>query len=78
MCEKFNSLPDFLRPEDLISLGLYTTSDAAYWARTKGESPTFIKLGRRILYPKKAVIEFLESRMRSPHITETKNMEKKQ
>ena len=59
---KFKSLPEFLRASDLVNLGLYVTTKALYFARIRGHSPNFIKIGRRILYPKTSVIDFLENR----------------
>lgn len=56
----FDSMPDLLATQDLISLGLYPSADAAYLARTRGHSPDFLKIGRKVLYPKASVIYFLE------------------
>lgn len=58
-------MPPFLTPHDLVSLGLYPSVDAAYLARARGYSPDYIKNGRKILYPKSTIIEFLKKRMRS-------------
>jgi len=67
LSEKLNNMNEFLTSQDLIDLGLYSSLDAAYVARIKSNSPQFIKMKHRILYPKKAVIEFLESRMVAPN-----------
>ncbi len=56
-------LPEFLSSEDLVKLGIYSSIDAAYQARASGHSPSFIKLQHLCIYPKKALIEFLENRM---------------
>ena len=56
-------LPEFLSSEHLVHLGIYTSIDSAYQARMNGHSPGWIKLKHKVLYPKKAVIEFLEQRM---------------
>jgi len=58
-------LPEFLSSEDLVKLGIYSSIDAAYQARAAGHSPSFIKLNHKIIYPRKAVIEFLERRLHS-------------
>lgn len=61
------SLPDLLNTNDLINLGLYTSKNSAYSARVNGHSPDYIKIGRRILYPKQSVIEFVDN-----HLTKNK------
>jgi len=55
-------MPDYLSTQHLIQLGIYPSIDAAYQARMNGFSPQYIKLRHKVLYSKKAVIEFLESR----------------
>jgi len=59
--EKF---PEFLSSHHLVELGIYPDVNATYQSRRKGIGPDYIKLGRRILYPKESVIEFLQSRMK--------------
>ena len=58
-----DSRPALLTSQDLVDIGLYATKDTAYVARIKGQSPPFVKLERKILYPKEGVIEFLEQRL---------------
>lgn len=60
MSEIFKTLPDFLRPCDLVSLGLFSSRDALYSARAGGKSPDFIRVGRRIIYPKAGILDFIE------------------
>jgi len=55
-------MPDYLSTQHLIQLGIYPSIDAAYQARLNGFSPQYIKLRHKVLYPKKAVIDFLASR----------------
>lgn len=54
-----DSLPQFLSTKNLIDLGLYKNRDSAYIARLQGNSPDYIKFGRKILYPKQSVLTFL-------------------
>ncbi len=61
--DKLDHMSEFLSAQDLVFLGIYTSIDAAYLARKRSNSPAFIKLRHKILYPKKAVIEFLEDRL---------------
>lgn len=57
--EKFESFPEFLRANDLVELGLYPTAKALYFARQRGNSPDFLKIGRKVLYPKSSIISFI-------------------
>jgi len=61
--ETLKSLPEFLSPNDLVNLGLYSTSKAVYFSRTRGSGPDFVQMGRRVVYPKESVIEFITSNM---------------
>lgn len=63
MSRALEQFPAYLTSEQLVQLGIYSSIDAAYQARIGGNSPVYIKLKHRILYPKQAVIEFLECRM---------------
>ena len=64
MSEIFESFPSFLSPADLVFLGLYANRDQLYKARANATGPEFIKLGRKILYPKSSVIQFIECRLK--------------
>lgn len=61
--DSFEALPEFLNSQHLVELGLYSSVDAAYLARVRGHSPHFLKLKRKVLYPKSSVIEFIEQSM---------------
>ena len=56
--------PEFLESEDLVKLGIYKTLDGAYQARLKKYGPPYIKMRKKILYPKRQLIEWLEQRSR--------------
>lgn len=56
---RLEQFPDFLTTNDLVNLGLYPSSDAASVARKRGNSPDYVRVGRRILFPKQNVIKFL-------------------
>lgn len=60
--ETLMRLPDFLSSEDLVKLGLYKSIDATYQARLKRCGPEYIKLRKKILYPKLGIINFLTAR----------------
>lgn len=55
--------PKFLSSQDLIDLGIYKSIDSCYMSRVRLEGPQWIKLGRKILYSKNLLVEFLTSRM---------------
>jgi len=59
MFNVFQSLPVFLSTNDLIKLGIYANKNSAYSARSRGKSPDHIKFGRKILYSRETVIEFI-------------------
>lgn len=54
---------DCMTEEDLQLLADVTPGTAEAW-RKRGQGPSFIRIGNRVLYPRKAVSEFLESRTR--------------
>lgn len=58
--ELLKDMPDLLTTNDLVALGLYSTDKAAYFARRrKISSPPYIRIGKRILYPKAELESFL-------------------
>ncbi|MDN4587580.1 hypothetical protein DBA29_03585 [Xenophilus aerolatus] len=52
--------------EDYLALSQYTEKTAEQM-RKRGQGPAYMRLGKRVLYPKKAVAEFLASRVRQTH-----------
>lgn len=73
--KKLDSFAEFLDINDLIELGLYSHKNETYRARRKGNSPHYIKMPGKILYPKEAVKEFILSRLHDgqvPAIVKTK------
>ena len=57
--KKLDALPELLDTDDLIAIGLYDHKSSAYRARKNGNSPSYIKMPRKILYPKDAVRAFI-------------------
>ena len=55
-----DDMPQFLSSRQLVQLGLYPSLDAVYLARVRGQSPDFMKLKRKILYPQHRVLAFIE------------------
>lgn len=62
--EQLAKYKEFLTTKDLVGMGLYSSIDLAYAARLIGDSPNFVKMKRKILYPKAEVIKFLEGRLK--------------
>ena len=51
--------------EDYLALSQYTEKTAAQM-RKCGKGPAYMRLGKRVLYPKKSVAEYLAGRSRRP------------
>lgn len=64
MEEELKNYPEFLMSHHLVELGLYGNLGAVRSARWRGSGPDYIKLQKKILYPKKNLIKFLQSRMK--------------
>ena len=61
------NLAEMCTTQDLIQLGVYTSEQAAANARHKKKCPDYFRLpGRGILYPKAAVLQFIQ-RTRNEH-----------
>jgi len=54
------SMPALLSVSDLVAIGLYSSTNAAYLARVHGNSPDFIKLKRKVLYKRESVADFIQ------------------
>jgi hypothetical protein len=52
-------LPDLCLPKDLIRCGLFNSLQNAHLARKEKRSPPYYRIGRRIIYPKKGVLEWM-------------------
>jgi hypothetical protein len=57
--EMLKDYPEFLQSTDLVKLGIYRRTDAAFLARRDKLGPPFMKMKRKILYPKKELIKYL-------------------
>lgn len=66
---QLDAFPEFLNSHHLVQLGLYPSIDAVCLARLRGNSPDFVKLKGKVLYPKINVVEFLEVRMKKGSVT---------
>lgn len=62
-CILNSELPEFLNSHHLVSLGLWPNVSAVHLARMRGNCPDYLKIGKKIYYPKSSVIEFIEKNM---------------
>ena len=59
LTELLKKYPDFLTPNHLVEMGLYPSVDSVYLARARNQTPCFIQVKRKVLYPKLSLLEFL-------------------
>jgi hypothetical protein len=64
---------DCLTEEDLLLLADVTPTTADAW-RKRGEGPAYIRAGKRFLYPRAAVAEWLEGRVRERRVLPAKGL----
>jgi hypothetical protein len=55
-------LPEDCTTDDLIRVGLYNSAHTASMARSQGNGPPYLKVGRKIIYPKPGVLNWLEGK----------------
>ena len=70
MPRTLEQMPELMESCDLVELGLYSSINTAYLARVQGRGPSYVKMDRKVLYPKAAVLDFLKERMKDgskPH-----------
>jgi hypothetical protein len=54
------NLPDLCTVKHLIEFGVFSSEQSAHNARKNQKGPPYFKINRNILYPKEALIEYLE------------------
>jgi hypothetical protein len=59
-----NTLPPLSSADDLVKAGVYGCIKSASNDRYVGKGPEYIRLQRRIRYPRKAVIKWIEGKVR--------------
>lgn len=64
-CDKWidnltKDLPERCSTQDLVGIGLYNSVHAAHMARRRGDTPPYIQLGRKFIYPKEGIIHWLK------------------
>jgi len=62
--ELLQSYPDLLNAEHLVQLGLFKSREAVFISRKrKIDHPDYLKIGRKYLYPKTSLVNFINARM---------------
>lgn len=56
-------LPDLLTPEDLIDLAPATSPWVWKRLRAEGKGPRFVRIGRRVFYPRTEVQEWINDNL---------------
>jgi hypothetical protein len=69
------NLPEFLSSQDLVSLGLFSSTDSAYVTRIRGGGPEFLKVGKKVLYPKSSLLRFIETRLTDSSLRSTNTIQ---
>lgn len=64
-CDKYISdlekkLPELCRPDHLVKLGIFKYRQSADLARKEGKGPDFFKIGKKIFYPRDAIVKWLK------------------
>ncbi len=68
--ESLSRLPEFLTTLDLVDIGLYPTRSAVHLARSRGQAPSCMRIGKKIVFPKGAIIEFVLANMERSKVDE--------
>lgn len=61
-------LPDLVDTKDLIKIGLYKSHSAAQYARDNQLGPPFFQIGKRVVYMRDGIIEWLKANARDTDI----------
>ena len=63
------TLPEFLRPKDLIKLGLFKSGSDLSWAMKRNQSPPFIRLSvKKIIFSRICLCEWLKQKSLSSNL----------
>jgi len=61
--ESLLKLPEFLTTQHLVDIGLYPNRPSVHLARSRGQAPDCMRIGKKIVFPRAAIIEFVLSNM---------------
>ena len=64
--EDLSGLPMFLTTQDLVDIGLYKNRRAVHMQHFRGKTPPCLYIGRKLLFPKAAIIDFVLTHMENP------------
>lgn len=55
--------PEFLRPQDLVNLGLYKSRSDLSWSMKRGKGPPSFKLSsHKVVFPRSSLCEWLKQK----------------
>jgi len=64
-----SKLPEFLRPKDLIKLGLFRSASDICWAMKRNQSPPFIRLSaKKVIFSRTRLCEWLKQKSSSDNL----------
>mgnify|MGYP003646973476 CR=1 FL=1 len=61
--EDLKKLPEFMTTLHLVDLGLYPSRQAVHLAIRRKQAPPFMRIGKKIVFPKCSFIEFIIDNM---------------
>ena len=72
LLNKLDDKKELLTVHDLFDLGLYPSPEACHVARRRGHGPDYVKNGRKILYPRESVINFVNKQLVNGSVSKSK------
>lgn len=57
---RLNNFPEFMTSQHLVDLGLFSSTKTVWVARHNKSGPHFVRIIKKILYPKEFVIEWIK------------------
>lgn len=69
------TLPDICSVRDLVSARVFSSRQASFYARKKGQSPDYFKIpGKGICFAKQSVIEWLTEQLHEINASQKKDV----
>jgi len=67
--ESLSKLPEFLNTQDLVDIGLYPNRQSVHLARSRNQAPACMRIGKKVVFPKGAIIDFVLTHMEQKLVT---------
>ena len=71
--KSLEKLPEFLTTQNLVDIGLYPNRQSVHLARYRGQAPSCMRIGKKIVFPKALVVEFVVNHMDQDYNPEGKS-----